>query len=468
MNAMHRFEPTILREYDIRGVVGETLAATDAHAVGRAFGTMVCRAGGRTVCVGYDGRLSSPELEAALVEGLLGCGLDVWRIGLGPTPMLYFATTILSADAGIMVTGSHNPPDHNGFKMMLGGKAFFGPAIQELGRLASVGEFQGDRPGKVSELAVGDRYLDRLVAGLSESGPLGRPLSVAWDAGNGATGDVLSELVRRLPGRHFLLNEKIDGRFPAHHPDPTVEANLRQLQATVIGEKCDLGIAFDGDGDRLGVVDDLGRVLWADQLMILYARNVLRDNPSATIIADVKSSQLLFDEIDRAGGHPLMWRTGHSLIKSKMAETKAPLAGEMSGHIFFGPPYYGFDDALYAAVRLIGILSQAGESLSAIRTKWPKFVNTPEHRIPSSDLRKFAVIEEVKAQLRQQGAKFDDTDGVRVQADDGWWLLRASNTQAILVARCEAGNTTSLERLKIAINLALETAGHAVVDWESP
>jgi phosphomannomutase len=462
---MHRFDPTILREYDIRGIVGQTLAARDAYAVGRAFGTVARRGGGRAVCVGYDGRLTSPELEAALVEGLRACGLTVWRIGLGPTPMLYYATTTLVADAGIMVTGSHNPPEHNGFKMMLGRAAFYGPAIQELGRIASAGAYEEGQPGEVNERSVFDSYVDRLAAGLNDAGTIGRPLTVAWDAGNGAGGRVLAELIHRLPGRHILLNETVDGRFPAHHPDPTVETNLGQLKTAVLAERCDLGLAFDGDADRLGAVDNRARVVWADQLMILYARNVLQSTPAATIIADVKSSQVLFDEIARAGGHPLMWRTGHSLIKSKMAETGAPLAGEMSGHIFFGAPYYGYDDALYAAVRLIGILSQEGLPLSAIRDAWPAVVNTPEVRFPSSDTRKFTVIEEIKNRLRENGASINDIDGVRVQTADGWWLLRASNTQAILVARCEARSAKGLERLKMSVNRALESVGQMPPEW---
>ena len=465
MSLGHRFDPTILREYDIRGIVGQTLGARDADAVGRAFGTVIRRGGGRTACVGYDGRLTSPELESALVEGLRACGLAVWRIGLGPTPMLYYATTTLAADAGIMVTGSHNPRDHNGFKMMMGRSAFYGTAIQELGRIASAGAYEESGAGEVVERPVSDSYVDRLAVGLNDAGPVGPALTVAWDAGNGAAGRVLPDLVRRLPGRHVLLNATVDGRFPAHHPDPTVEANLRQLQAAVLAERCDLGLAFDGDADRLGAVDDRGRVVWADQLMILYARNVLRSNPGATVIADVKSSQVLFDDIAHAGGHPLMWRTGHSLIKSKMADTGAPLAGEMSGHIFFGAPYYGYDDALYAAVRLIGILSQDPRPLSAIRDAWPQIVNTPEVRFPSSDIQKFAVIDEIKQRLRRDGADINEIDGVRVQTADGWWLLRASNTQAILVARCEAQSTEGLERLKMSVNRALEDVGQTPPEW---
>ena len=466
MTAAHRFDPTILREYDIRGIVGQTLAAPDAWAIGRAFGTVIRRGGGRTVCAGYDGRLTSPELEVALVDGLRACGLTVWRVGLGPTPMLYYATMTLAADAGVMVTGSHNPPDHNGFKMMLGRSAFYGPAIQELGRIASAGSYEESQEGGVVERSVFDSYVDRLAAGLQDdAGANGRALRVAWDAGNGAAGRVLPDLIRRRPGQHILLNETVDGRFPAHHPDPTVEANLGQLQAAVLAERCDLGLAFDGDADRLGAVDDRGRVVWADQLMILYARNVLRSNPAATVIADVKSSQVLFDEIARAGGRPLMWRTGHSLIKSKMAATGAPLAGEMSGHIFFGAPYHGYDDALYAAVRLIAILSQEVRPLSAIRVTWPQVVSTPEVRFPCSDTQKFAVIEEIKRRLHKDGASVNDIDGVRVQTADGWWLLRASNTQAILVARCEAHSDAGLERLKVSVNQILEEVGQMRPEW---
>jgi len=461
----HQFHPTILREYDIRGVVGETLTSGDAYAVGRAFGTVVRRSGGRFACVGYDGRLASPELEAAVVQGLRESGITVWRIGLGPTPMLYFATMMLAADAGVMITGSHNPPNHNGFKMMLGRSAFFGPAIQELGLIAIAGAYADGPLGDVVERYVFDSYVDRLLAGLEDAGHIGRPLTVAWDAGNGATGRVMAAVTRRLPGRHLLLNEAIDGTFPAHHPDPTIEENLHELQAEVVGSGCDLGVAFDGDGDRLGVVDNGGRVVWADHLMILFAREVLETKPGMTIIADVKCSQVLFDEIARAGGHPLMWRTGHSLIKSKMAETGAPLAGEMSGHIFFGEPYLGYDDALYAAVRLVGIIGRSGQALSQMRESWPVVVNTPEIRLAVSDMRKFAVIEEVKGLVHREGANVNEIDGVRVMTADGWWLLRASNTQAVLIARCEARDSAGLERLKQAVNRVLEEVGQASPVW---
>jgi len=466
MSGPHRFNPTVLREYDVRGVVGETLSTDDAYALGRSFGTVIRRNHGKTACVGYDGRLTSPELEAAVVSGLADCGLEVWRVGIGPTPMLYFATLTLKADAGVMVTGSHNPPTHNGFKMMLGKAAFFGAAIQELGKIAAAGAYAAGTAGAVRERSVFDSYVERLAAAIGDGGrPPGRPLTVAWDAGNGAGGRVMAALTARLPGRHILLNETIDGRFPAHHPDPTVAENLVQLQAAVREHKCDLGVAFDGDADRLGAVDGSGRIVLADQMMVLFAREVLRERPGATIIADVKSSQVLFDEIARAGGKPLMWQTGHSVIKSKMVETGAPLAGELAAHIFFADHYFGFDDALYAAVRLLGLVARSGESLAQMRDRLPALVNTPETRFECTENRKFAIIAEIKARLQAAGAEVNDIDGVRVQTVDGWWLLRASNTQDLLVARCESTTTAGLERLKRTLAEALAAAGQAPPPW---
>ena len=453
-DAGHRLNPTILREYDIRGIVGKTLSEADARAIGRAFAAVTAEAGGRRVAVGRDGRLSSPMIEAALVDGLVEGGVDVTRVGIGPTPMLYFAVNTLEVDGGVMVTGSHNPADYNGFKLMLGKRPFFGADIQRLGPLAAAPP-PAKRRGVVAERRLADAYVDRLLADYDGA----RPLHVAWDAGNGATGSVLQRLVARLPGRHLLLNETIDGRFPAHHPDPTEAKNLAQLQQAVLEQGCDLGIAFDGDGDRIGVVDGKGRILWGDQLMVVLAEDVIRARPGATIIADVKASQVLFDEIARLGGTPLMWRTGHSLIKTKMAETGAPLAGEMSGHIFYADRYYGYDDALYAAIRLLGVLARAGESLAARRDRLPAVVNTPELRFPCADTRKFAVIDEVRDRLHRAGATLSDIDGVRVRTADGWWLLRASNTQDVLVARAEARDAAGLERLKSLLAEQLQASG---------
>jgi phosphomannomutase len=456
----HRFDPTILREYDIRGIVGQTLSTADARAVGRAYALTLAAAGGSRVAVGYDGRLTSPEFEAALVDGLTMEGADVVRIGRGPTPMLYYAAATLGVDGGIMVTGSHNPPDYNGFKFVLGGKPFYGDAIRALGDTAiELGAPSASR-GRVEERPIRDAYVDRVAQDYDGS----HPLTVAWDPGNGATCEVVQQLTARLPGRHILLNAVIDGRFPAHHPDPTVPENLLQLQEAVAREHCDLGIAFDGDGDRIGVIDARGDIWWGDQLMVVLARDVLTRHPGAPILADVKASQVLFDEIARMGGRPVMTATGHSPIKAKLAETGAPLAGEMSGHIFYADGYYGFDDAVYVAVRLLGILGRSSESLVAMRDRLPHVVNTPELRFPCGETRKFEVVREVGERLRQAAAEMTEIDGVRVRTADGWWLLRASNTQDVLVARAESATADGLARLTAELSAQLAVSGVALPD----
>ena len=462
MSFSHRFDPTILREYDIRGVVGRTLHPADAFAVGRCFGSMVARLHGKSVVVGFDGRLSSPELEGKLVEGLTASGMEVTRIGCGPTPMLYFAAVTREAAGAIMVTGSHNPADYNGFKMMLGGKPFFGERIRELGEIAASGDVVPEASGSVRNEDGMNDYVARL---LSDWDGGDRLLKVVWDSGNGAAGDVLAKLTASLPGEHTILNAAIDGRFPAHHPDPTVPRNLEQLVEKVGSTGADLGIAFDGDADRIGVVDDKGEILFGDQILIILARDVLKNRPGSTIIADSKASQVLFDEIKRAGGKPLMWKTGHSLIKTKMAETGSPLAGEMSGHIFFADRWYGFDDALYASVRMLGIVARLNGPLSDVVGALPRVVNTPELRFDCDDREKFGVIERIAARLKDEGATVSDIDGLRVLTEDGWWLLRASNTQAVLVARAEAKDEAGLERLKRTIASHLEAAGIQAPDF---
>lgn len=457
----HRFDPTSLREYDIRGTVGKTLGPEDAYAIGRTFASVVAGDGGRTVVIGYDGRLSSPALERALVEGAMASGMDVVRIGCGPTPMLYFASADLNADGAIMVTGSHNPPDHNGFKIVLANRPFFGPQIHLLGQMAATGTVVPQAPGTTRMVDVKAAYIDRL---LRDHDNRGRALNVVWDCGNGAAGDVVSLLVRHLPGRHRVLNAAIDGHFPAHHPDPTIPANLRQLITAVRHDGADLGIAFDGDADRLGVVDDTGAIVWADQLLLILARDVLRTHPGATVIADIKTSQVVFDEIGRAGGRPDMWKSGHSQMKERMADTGALLAGEMSGHIFFADRWYGFDDALYAALRLLDVVSRLDGPLSDARRALPATVSTPELRFACADTRKFDVIAEVATRLAQAGADVCDVDGVRVSTPDGWWLLRASNTQAALVARAEGATQAALDRLKAALSAQLALSGVALPD----
>lgn len=458
----HDFNSTTLREYDIRGIVGKTLHNADAYAIGRTFGTIVARTGGvPSVAVGYDGRLSSPELEKHLVQGLKDAGMQVLRIGRGPTPMLYFAATTLETGGAIMLTGSHNPPDYNGFKMMLGKKPFFGAQIQQIGALAAKGDVETGT-GSEKQIDVSADYIKRLLVDWDGGD---RTLKVVWDNGNGAAGEVLQRLVKVLPGEHTVLFGDIDGQFPNHHPDPTVAKNLQQLIAKVRETKADIGIAFDGDADRIGVVDDKGEILFGDQLMVLMARDVLRTHPGATVIADVKASQVLFDEIERAGGTPMMFKTGHSLIKAKMAEVGSPFAGEMSGHIFYNDKWYGFDDGLYSAVRVLGIVARLKGTLSSVREAMPQVVNTPELRFDCDDVRKFKVIEEVAARLRTEGANVTEIDGVRVLTGDGWWLLRASNTQAVLVARAESHHEAGLERLKSDLVRHLEASGLSAPDF---
>jgi phosphomannomutase len=380
-------------------------------------------------------------------------------IGMGPTPMLYYAEAVLDeVHGGIEITGSHNPANYNGFKMVFQGRPFFGEDIQELGRIAAAGDWTDGASaggvGAASTYDIIDQYVERIV----QAAP---PLAfrIGWDAGNGAAGPVIERLVKMLPGEHHLLFVDVDGQFPNHHPDPTDPANLVDLQRLVAEKNLDFGVAFDGDGDRIGAIDGQGRVIWGDQLLQIFAEDVLGEVPGATIIADVKASQALFDRVTQLGGKSLMWKTGHSLIKSKMKETESPLAGEMSGHIFFKHEYYGFDDAIYAAVRLMRASAKLGKSVTELRSAMPEMINTPEMRFQVDESRKFAVIDEVLARLEADGADVNDTDGARVNTADGWWLLRASNTQDVLVARAEASSAEGLDRLMAQIDAQLAASG---------
>lgn len=474
----HQFHSTVLREYDIRGIIGETLGEEDARAIGRGFGTLLRRDGGKKVAVAYDGRVSSPILEKALVDGLTSVGCDVRCVGMGATPMLYYAeASAEEVDGGIQITGSHNPANYNGFKMVFRGRPFFGQDIQTLGAMAAAGDWDliegagsGDIGiGTVEHVEILEQFIERLLTGL-EGVPDEKlsQLRVGWDNGNGAAGPALEALTKRLPGEHHLLFTAVDGNFPNHHPDPTVEANLEDLRALVAEKNLDFGVAFDGDGDRIGAIDGEGRVIWGDQLLMIYAEDLLGKLPGSTIIADVKASRALFDQVSKFGGKPVMWKTGHSLIKSKMKETGSPLAGEMSGHVFFADTYYGYDDALYAGVRLMAASARLGKSVTQLRGDMPQMLNTPEMRFQVDESRKFAAIDEVQARLADSTDDVNTIDGVRVTSADGWWLLRASNTQDVLVARAESDTQEGLDRLmaKIDEQLALsglergEQAGH--------
>jgi len=444
----HTFDPSLLREYDMRGVWGETLGPRDAYAVGRSFATRVRRAGGKRVAVGRDGRLSSPALEAALVMGLVEGGIDVRRIGLSPTPLLYYAVaSAVDVDGGIEVTGSHNPKDHNGFKMDLGGRPFFGDDIADLGRIAAAGDWSLGA-GSIEDVDLSAAYCERILHALDDIAAAElEPLRIGWDAGNGAAGPLIERLIQHVPGQHILFYTAVDGHFPHHHPDPTVAENLSDLIAAVAQGTIDLGFAFDGDGDRLGVVDGRGRILWGDQILLILVQDLLARRPGALIMADVKSSQTLFDAVTALGGRALMAPTGHSLIKSGMRQSGAVLAGEMTGHLFFADDYYGYDDALYAALRLLAASVRLGRSLTALRDAMPKTHVTPDLRFAVPGIDPFAAVARLTALLAAQGIAFDATDGARVTTPDGWWLLRASNTQAMLTARVESLTAQGLDRL---------------------
>jgi phosphomannomutase len=457
-NQAHNFDPEILREYDIRGQIGKNVSEKDAYAVGRAFGTYVKRRGGGRVCVGYDGRESSPGFAEEVISGLVSCGIAVENVGLGPSPMLYFSVKDHLADGGVMITGSHNPSDYNGFKMTLQNGPVYGDAIQELGKIAAAGDYENGS-GSVEVVDIQDAYVDRLIKDYAGS----RPLKIAWDCGNGASGEVVRRLTARLPGEHILLFDEIDGSFPNHHPDPTVDSNLEDLIKVVREEGCDLGVAFDGDGDRFGAVDEKGNILRCDTLIAIYAREVLEDYKGAAIIGDVKCSQVMYDEIARLGGRPVMWNTGHSLIKAKMAELKAPLAGELSGHIFFADKYYGFDDGPYCAIRLMNELADLDEPASTLTAHLPVLFNTPEVRFEVDEIEKFNLVQKVADSLAEQESEdlgLNTIDGVRVTTPDGWWLLRASNTQNVLVTRAEAQSQEKLEELKEMVCREVKNIGY--------
>ncbi|MEG8021144.1 phosphoglucomutase/phosphomannomutase PgmG [Sphingomonas aerolata] len=449
----HQFDPSALREYDVRGIVGKSLGPADATAIGRGFATRVRGIGGTRVAVGYDGRLSSPALEAALVAGLVAGGVDVVRIGLGPSPMLYFAEATLEVDGGIHVTGSHNPAEYNGFKMVLRHAPFFGDDIQDLAALAASGAWS-EGAGVVTTVDLRDAYVGRLMAGYA-----GGAYRIGWDTGNGAAGPVIEALVKLLPGEHHVIFAEVDGNFPNHHPDPTEESNLADLKRLVTKNNLDFGLAFDGDGDRIGAVDALGRVIWGDQILSILVEPALREHPGASIVADVKSSQALFDRITTLGGAAVMAPTGHSLMKTAMTRTGAPLGGELSGHLFFAGDYYGFDDAAYAAVRLIRAVHLSGQSLTTLHDAMPALVATPDLRFPVDDAEKFAVVDAVVARLARDGAVVDLTDGARVTTPEGWWLLRASNTQAMLTVRAEARTDDALASLLAAVDAHLAACG---------
>jgi phosphomannomutase/phosphoglucomutase len=425
-------KPTIFREYDIRGVADTELVSEGIVDLGKAAGTFLVRRGARSCTLGNDCRLSSARLHDALLEGLVSTGLDVADLGTVPTPLLYYSVFHLGAQGGVMVTGSHNPAEYNGFKVMAGGSTIYGEDLQKLRRLIEARDFVTGT-GSVTAVDIVTPYVDEIASQFHFE----RRVKVVFDAGNGVAGPVMHRLIAKLNIDAVELFFDMDGRFPNHHPDPTVPANLNALAAAVKEHGAELGIAFDGDSDRIGAVDEKGTVIYGDQLLIVYAREILARKPGASIIGEVKCSQALYDDIRSRGGRGIMWKTGHSLIKAKMKEEHADLAGEMSGHMFFADRYYGFDDALYAACRLLEIVAKSGHPLSYQLADLPRTVSTPELRVNCPDEVKFEVVRKVREHFE---SRYDtlDVDGVRINFAKGWGLVRASNTQPILVLRFEA------------------------------
>jgi phosphomannomutase/phosphoglucomutase len=454
-----KINPQIYREYDIRGVVDKDLTPEVVRRLSQGFGTHMVRLGRKDLVVGRDGRLSSPSYGERVIEGLMSAGCHVIDIGVCPTPVYYFSLFHLDKDGGMMVTGSHNPPEFNGFKVSVGKSTIFGEEIQKLGRLVEQGEFATGK-GNLAKVEIIRPYQEYIRKNVK----LDKKLKVVIDAGNGTAGIVAGSLLKDLGCEVDELYCDIDGRFPNHFPDPTIPANLKDLIGRLKKIGADIGIGYDGDADRIGVVDDQGNIIWGDQLMILFSREILKYKKGATFIAEVKCSQNLFTDIEKHGGRAIMWRTGHSLIKEKMKEEKAVLGGEMSGHIFFADRYFGYDDAIYASCRLIEVLSNTDRRLSQLLEDVPKTSITPEIRVDCPDEIKFKVVEKVKADLRQTFSIID-VDGVRVQFGDGWGLVRASNTQPVLVLRFEALTEKRLQEIK---GLVEEKVQSAVASLKGP
>ena len=444
--------PRIFREYDIRGVEGEDLTPETVKELGYAIGTYYAQKEVKRITLGRDCRLSSEPFHDALLEGLLSCGMEVTDLGICPTPLLYFSIVKLKVDGGVMITGSHNPPEFNGFKVCVGKDAIYGPEIQKIRQIAERGEYVKGK-GQLAQYDIIEDYHRYIL----EQIRVDRKLRVVVDAGNGTAGVVAVPIMRDLGCEVVELYCEMDGHFPHHHPDPTVEAYMKDLISKVRETEADVGIGYDGDGDRIGVVDERGEIVWGDRLMIIFARDIIASRGGGTFIAEVKCSQVLYDEIERLGGRAIMWKTGHSLIKDKMRKEGALLAGEMSGHMFFADRYFGYDDAIYASCRLLEIMGKTGKRVSELLEGIPQTYTTPEIRVDCPDEIKFQVVERVKEKVK---GKYDfiDVDGVRVKFPDGWGLVRASNTQPVLVLRFEAQSPERLTEIRSLVEGLLKEA----------
>ncbi len=441
---IEKFDPEILREYDIRGIVDKNITENTAYTIGRVFGHVVYEnIKSNKISIGYDGRLTSPKLYKALSTGLKDSGAKVYSIGICPTPMLYFADYYLKTDAAIMITGSHNPKEYNGFKMVLNKHSFYSENIQKFQSIVQNIKLE-IKNGLIEEVNIIDAYVERILRNIS----IKNKLKISWDIGNGAMGVIINKLIANLKNTdNILLNQNVDGNFPNHHPDPTVPKNMLQLIESVRLNKCDVGLAFDGDGDRLGVVDNHGNIVWADQYMLVLCSEISKLYNNPKVIMDVKCSKVFFDEAKKLGCEPLMERTGHSPIKEKMKKIRSPLSGEMSGHICYGDDFYGYDDAMYVALRLLRILSNENLNLNQIINKYPKTFATPETRFDVDEIKKFKIIDEIRERLTGFKGNIIDIDGIRVENEDGWFLMRASNTQNQLTCRVESTSKDGLKKL---------------------
>jgi len=457
---MLKINPSIFREYDIRGIAGQDLSSEFALQLGRAYGEFLIDFSNNknpselTVAIGRDCRLSGEEYSTALGQGIMEMGINIVYLGVCPTPLTYFSIFHHELDGGIMVTGSHNPSNYNGFKVGAGTSTLHGEDIQTLRKLMEKGQRLNNQKGKSKTLDIIPEYIDYV----SKISLKMKKKKVVLDAGNGTAGNVAPELFHALGAEVVPLFCELDGNFPNHHPDPTVHENLKDLQRAVIDSGADFGVAFDGDADRIGIVDEKGRAMFGDELMVIFSRAVLEENPGATIISEVKSSHRLYQDIQNKGGNGIMWKTGHSLIKSKMKESGALLAGEMSGHVFFKDRYFGYDDAIYAAVRLLEISSNKGTPVSSWIEDLPKVVATPEIRVDCDESKKFELVSEAKKILKNEVKSYNDIDGIRIDFNSGWGLIRASNTQPVLVLRYEAENNQQLSELRSLVEGALQTA----------
>lgn len=455
----HVFSHDILKACDIRGIYNDDLSSLDAYHIGRAFGTTLIQKGSRKCVLGYDGRLSSPELANKVIDGLRECGIDIILLGLAPTPMLYFAVKHLHADAGVIVTASHNPAEYNGFKFVLQDELFHGESIQELARISKERNYidiDEVSPGSVKEHDIRLEYVSYLHSFLQL--PFSRDLTIIWDPGNGAAAAVLPDFLADLPGRHEIICGTVDGTFPNHHPDPSLPKNMIMLQKAVIKTNADCGIAFDGDGDRLGVVDGKAVLLQGDQLLTIFAREYLKRHPGKKVMSEVKASKFFYDDVKAHGGTPLMWKVGHSNQKEKMLQEGIELAGETSGHIFFSENF-GFDDGLFASVKLLNVLGNSSRKFADITAEFPKLFDSGEIRLKLSTSERKKLIQEVVGRMQEAHRDIITLDGIRAACEDGFWMLRGSNTQPHITIRCEAATKQGLEICLQEVKSQIELSG---------